>query len=340
MAYCWYRASKALPETLSFEEKIKACLFICETTVPQVLHFLPETWQQEKSEHLSEEDLFLKREKINFKTDHLISFATEFSEGINKENWLQSMLQQPGLFIRVRKNKTLVEKILKENNVVYTTLTDECFSLQNGTAIDQLLPAETYVVQDASSQETGNYFKPTAGEYWWDCCSGAGGKSLLLKDKEPSVHLTVSDKRASILHNLTERFKLYGHKAPEHFVADVANSNALQKIFKAVSFQNIICDVPCTGSGTWARTPEQLYFFKEEYLREFSEKQKLITTNVLPYLQAGGRIIYITCSVFKEENEDVVNYILKNHQLVLEKKMLINGIADKADSMFVAVLKK
>jgi 16S rRNA (cytosine967-C5)-methyltransferase len=270
----------------------------------------------------------------------LASFRFTLSAGIETQQWLGSMLQQPRLFIRIRKRREEIVRLLQQNELPFEELNDNCLSMPNGAPVDKLLPSDAYVVQDHSSQQTGTYFSPKTGESWWDCCSGAGGKSLLLKDMEPAVQLTVSDKRSSILHNLRERFKLYKHALPVSVVADVAEPGEIEKHLAGKLFDNIICDVPCTGSGTWARTPEQLYFFKEEYVREFSERQRQIATNVSSYLKPGGRLIYITCSIFREENEEIIDYFLSRNNITLESQQLINGIEAKADSMFVSVLRK
>ena len=64
--------------------------------------------------------------------------------------------------------------------------------------------------------------------------------------------------------------------------------------------------------------------------------QKAFAGNVIKYLKPGKPLIYITCSVFKAENEDIVSYMEENLPLKLEKMELIKGYHDKADSMFVA----
>jgi 16S rRNA (cytosine967-C5)-methyltransferase len=61
---------------------------------------------------------------------------------------------------------------------------------------------------------------------------------------------------------------------------------------------------------------------------------------VVAYLKPGGRLIYITCSIFQQENEDVLDHLVSGNALVVEEKKLINGISAKADSMFIAVLRK
>ena len=158
----------------------------------------------------------------------------------------------------------------------------------------------------------------------------------MLKDLEPGVRLTVSDLRESIIHNLQSRFRQYRHILPVAHVTDVNNKVLLDNALGGKQFDNIICDAPCSGSGTWARTPEQLYFFDPASLSAFSALQKTIATNVSRYLKPGGKLFYITCSVFKTENEEVVNHILQETGLQLVHSELINGIGIHADSMYVA----
>jgi 16S rRNA (cytosine967-C5)-methyltransferase len=198
------------------------------------------------------------------------------------------------------------------------------------------LPADSYVVQDASSQATGRWLDAQPGQRWWDCCSGAGGKSLLLADQCPGVQLTVSDSRRSILRNLEERFRLYGHRIPTMAVADATDPYEIAEVAGGNLYDRILCDVPCTGSGTWARTPEQLYFFDTATIADFADRQKTILNNVSRYLAPGGKLFYITCSVFAQENEDVAT----TSPLKVTGMQLINGTVQQADSMFIAVLQR
>lgn len=323
MAYCWYRCSKGFDEQLDFEQKMVACLHLCGN-IDVVGKLLTGT----------------SYESLPFNIEQLFPVGVPLSEGVARAEWLGSMLHQPMLFIRVRKDRQRVEAILNEHNIAFAPAGERTLALPNGAAIDKLLPEELYVVQDASSQKTGEWFNPRKGEQWYDCCSGAGGKSLLLKDMEPGVKLSVSDIRDTILHNLRERFRKYGHQPPVSYVTNVSDADALARSLKGVRFDNIISDVPCTGSGTWARTPEQMYFFKTEEIDRFGKLQLNIATNVAEYLKPGGRLIYITCSVFEQENMGVVRQLMQRTGLRLQEAKLINGIEQRADSMFIAVLEQ
>lgn len=324
MAYSWYRCSKGLSLSLDFEEKMRFCLKLCNASSKHIQSFYPE----ESAEHQV------------FHIDQLFDLPYTFSQSITREEWLDSMLQQPRLFIRIRKDKEKILRILQVHEINHEFVSDTCISLPNGASIDKILPEESYVVQDASSQQTGTYFNPQKGEAWYDSCSGAGGKSLLLKDLQAEIKLTVSDRRDTILHNLNKRFKAYRHNLPVSHIVDVSDKKQLANILGRQRFDNIICDVPCTGSGTWARTPEQLYYFDAAILDTLPALQQAIAVNASAYLNPGGKLFYITCSVLEAENENVVNGIVAATGMKIEEQTLINGIKKHADSMFITVFRK
>jgi 16S rRNA (cytosine967-C5)-methyltransferase len=327
--YCWFRCSSGIiaPQGVahSFEVRVLACLRACSVWGPAYDKlFAPFA--------IADTDVPL------LQPDKLFHEPLPLSEGISKDQWLLSMTRQPQLFIRIIGNKDRICKILNENNILFEEVSSSSLALPNGSPVDKILPESDYAVQDASSQYTGTFFLPVAGQQWYDCCCGAGGKSLLLMAQQPAVHLTVTDKRTSIISNLKERFSRYGYRRPDALVADAADATSLTNTLGARQFDNIICDVPCSGSGTWARTPEQLHFFNGEVQHKFPPLQRAIAANVSRYLRPGGRLIYITCSVFRQENEEVVEHIVANTGLKVQHMQLINGISLRADSMFLAVL--
>ena len=264
----------------------------------------------------------------------------EISEEINALNYRNSFYQEPHVFIRIRNNKSAYyNEIIKENKGVL--IENDCYSFPPKTKLETFLEPIDYVVQDVNSQRTGSYFdKVISKKSVWDCCAGSGGKSILLLDKYPEVLLTVTDIRASILRSLLERFELYGLEA--EMIAEVnVNKQKELTVLDNAMFDFIICDVPCTGSGTWARTPEQFYYFDKKEVSRFQKRQLDILKNTSSRLSEKGSIIYITCSVFRKENEEVVERFLElNSEFSLEEQVYLDGTLHRADTLFVSLLTK
>ncbi|MGZ5286303.1 MAG: Fmu (Sun) domain-containing protein, partial [Flavisolibacter sp.] len=251
-----------------------------------------------------------------------------------------SLLEQPDLFIRIRPGKkALVLKKLQAASIAYQEEGEFCLRLLSQTKMeDVLLIDEEVVVQDLNSQKTldGLHLPVTKGLTAWDCCAASGGKSILLHDLFPGVQITVSDVRETIIANLRKRFSRAGIQAYQSFVADLSSGGQVSKR----KFDIVICDAPCSGSGTWARTPEQLLFFGEEQINQYTSLQKTIALQAAKYVKEGGWFIYITCSVFTAENESMVQMILEHTGLSLTEASYLPGYKKKADSLFTAFFRK
>ena len=206
-----------------------------------------------------------------------------------------------------------------------------------------LEPNKDYVVQDYNSQQTlgvlDTVFPASATINIWDCCAASGGKSILATDRLKNIQLTVSDVRDTILANLYKRFVSARIKNFHSFEADLSHATSVTNRFAGKPFDLVICDAPCTGSGTWSRTPEQLAFFNKQQIEQYQQLQKKIAGNVIHAIKKGGYLLYITCSVFKQENEDVVGFLEQTCKLQLVEMKILEGYTRRADSMFVALLK-
>ena len=99
-------------------------------------------------------------------------------------------------------------------------------------------------------------------------------------------------------------------------------------------FDIILLDVPCSGSGTWGRNSQHLRFFKENRLSQYSALQKSIFKNALPFLKPDGKICYITCSVYKDENEHQVKEFARLYNLKVEKEIYLGN--RETDVLFFA----
>ena len=203
-------------------------------------------------------------------------------------------------------------------------------------------------IQDISSQTAMDWTTQPMAAYChansdvWDCCSGAGGKSISLLKQYPTTKLTCSDVRSNILENLKQRFQLLGLKQPILFVASLNGYNDSHKSKdSSQSYNVILADVPCSGSGTWRRNPENLHFFDTQIITQFAERQLSILQNVLPSLAIGGYLVYLTCSIFAAENENNIKQILQsNINLQLVSEEFCGGIDLHGDFIYRSVIQK
>ncbi len=270
---------------------------------------------------------------------NIFPFTGALSEKVRCHSFQLSFLQQPDLFLRIRpgKKEPVIKKLVAAS-IPFIEEAHDCLRLSNQSKIEEVLKLdEEAVVQDLNSQRTLDDVNLSGkGLTAWDCCAASGGKSLLLHDHNPAIHLAVSDVRESILHNLRKRFSRAGIQNYQSFVADLTKGINLPRR----KFDLVICDAPCSGSGTWARTPEQLSFFREEQISHYTALQKSITTAAVQSVKQGGIFVYITCSVFTAENEERVEELLHIPGLEHIQSKYLEGYDQKADSLFTAVFKK
>lgn len=266
----------------------------------------------------------------------IFPWTEQLSKGIDPEAFSNSFLIQPDLFLRIRPaQEDIVHRKLKSAGISYYPCGDNCIGLANSTKVHEVFDINAEVViQDKNSQRTGSLMPKEDHLKVWDCCAASGGKSIMAFDMIRDVDLTVSDIRPSIINNLEQRFAQAGIHRYKCFVADVSSASA---VLPDAKYDLIIADVPCSGSGTWSRTPEQLYFFKEERIDKYQQLQKKITSKIIPSIKQSGHLLYITCSVFAKENEEVVAHIQQNHSLDLVHCELFKGYQEKADTLFAAL---
>lgn len=342
LLYNYFRLGRALANK-SVEERLFLAEFLCTSVDNPFLHHFRSDLNQMIYLNIEEK---IKYASINegLVLEQVFPFTDHLSKGIDKEAFLLSFFVQPDLFIRVNPQAlSWVLKTLEDCCIDFSLIAQNTVALPNGTNLNSLFsdsnfPVKPYEVQDLSSQRTAKYFKPNRFEHWWDACAASGGKSLLLFSEQSDIKLLVSDIRESILDNLDERFIAAGLTTYQKKLIDLTK-NADPEIHH-YEFDGIILDAPCTGSGTWGRTPEMISQFEEFKIQGFQNLQKVIAANVIKYLKQDRPLIYITCSVFKEENEEIISWLQTNHGMQLEGYELIKGYENKADTMFVARLIK
>lgn len=272
--------------------------------------------------------------------------ADAISNAVELQSFYAAHLATPVTWIRVRqKHLQATLKDLEQNGLDYKQhpVLPTALALKAGVKLDALKSwTQGWIeVQDLASQMTGRLFEPKSGERWLDACAGAGGKSLLLLDLEPDVSLFVTDVREEILQRLHERFKRAGIRSYSRAVMDLTRPGVLQEAGSfPKQFDAIIADVPCSGSGTWASSPEMLESQRQLDISSFTERQYQIAANLLPSVKSGGRLIYLTCSVYAAENEEVVNRLLEHDSLELGQQQYFQHSGEGGDVLFGAVLLK
>jgi 16S rRNA (cytosine967-C5)-methyltransferase len=337
LCYAYFRTGAAWLE-MPVKEKILGSYFLCHDDPDGIIDLLKPEWKDklqlgmdEKLEWLSTQGLPLSPDKIFPLYEHLSDHLDD------PEGFVFSHLVQPRLFLRIRPGKQeLVENALRASGIPHNIF-DHTVELANATDVSNVLAVDKDVlVQDLSSQRTGSYIrgvldmikgKPKV----WDCCAASGGKSILAYDIRKDVDLTVSDLRPSIMQNLKHRFERAGIRDYRSFVSDLSIS-----VVETGPFDLVIADVPCSGSGTWGRTPEELCHFSSDRLARYRSLQEKIVVNIRKAIRPGGHLLYFTCSMYREENEGMASFITSNTDLILKNMEIQSGWESGADSMFMA----
>lgn len=336
LCYNCFRTGSALSEKPA-DERLLISMFLCSNSQNQVLENVKPEWNEKVTLPLAE-----KIEITGIDLKKIFTFSEELSAGADAGDFNVSFLIQPRLFARLRPAKhEKVKQKLTAAQINFTEVNDTCLAFANSTRLEDVIDIDKEaVIQDLNSQRTGEFISavvlPEKASVW-DCCAASGGKSILAHDLIENLQLTVSDVRESIIQNLEKRFKKADIKDYSLFVADLVDYKNLHEKLRDKKFDLIICDAPCSGSGTWSRTPEQLTFFNKKDILKYSILQRNICANTIPFLKKGGYFLYITCSVFKKENEEIVGFIQQQTSLSLVKSELLTGYHLQADTMFAAL---
>jgi 16S rRNA (cytosine967-C5)-methyltransferase len=136
-----------------------------------------------------------------------------------------------------------------------------------------------------------------------DCCAAPGGKTAAMATRLPEAEIVATElhpQRATLLRRL----------APQKNV-EVVTADALALPYGA-DFDRVLADVPCSGTGTLARNPEIKWRLKPEDLLDLQARQTAILNAAMRHVSPGGRLVYSTCSLEPEENEQVIAACIPN----------------------------
>ncbi len=217
---------------------------------------------------------------------------------------------------------------IAKNGIVFTEKT-HFFSMPD-------FVAGHFEVQDEGSQILADLMDPKPGDWALDYCAGSGGKTLAFAPKmEGKGQIFLHDVRKIALSQAKKRLKRAGIQNAQFHLPESAG---LQTLKKKVDW--VLVDAPCSGTGTLRRNPDMKWKFQQEHLLSIVEEQRQIFENALQFVKPGGHIVYATCSLLSEENEEQVTYFLKTYSLEMEKVLKLEQTLGGMDGFFGVVFKK
>lgn len=235
----------------------------------------------------------------------------------------RSMFEQASLDLRVNTIKASREEVLSrmlaENTVKDNVITQTPYSpvgIRMGSRLNigkHILFTEGKIeVQDEGSQLLSYLVAPKRGQMVADLCAGAGGKTLalgaLMKNTGRLYAFDVSEKR---LNNLGQRLKRSGLSNLQAQLINNENDLKLKRLNG--KFDRVLVDAPCSGLGTLRRNPDLKWRQTEQDVAELNIKQTNILARAAKLCKAGGRVVYATCSLLRDENEAIAEAFLQAH---------------------------
>lgn len=206
-----------------------------------------------------------------------------------------------------------------------------------------------YSVQDAAAQLAAEILNPQAGERILDACAAPGGKSCHLLEKQHNIKLDILEKDSHRLKSIQQNLKRLNLQPNRVINGDATEP---EKWFEGHDYDKILLDVPCSAAGVVRRNPDIKLARKPEHLKQLTELQGKILQQIAPLLKPDGFLLYVTCSVFRSENERQIKKFLKSNPDFSEIKLHYNEVVqclhgvqiitgtEQMDGFYYCLLKK
>jgi 16S rRNA (cytosine967-C5)-methyltransferase len=193
-------------------------------------------------------------------------------------------------------------------------------------------------VQDPSTSIACELLQPKPGEKILDACAAPGGKTGYLAELMANQGLLIAcDREPARLNLLDENLARLGVRIAKIVCHDWMKSAVPPEILSAAPFDRILIDAPCTNTGVMRRRVDVRWRLKPADFNRMRARQIEITRAVIPFLKPGGILVYSTCSLEREENEDVVQTLLRGMSILqLEEETRSIPFQDNFDGAFGA----
>lgn len=220
------------------------------------------------------------------------------------------------MFLRVENSKISTADYLQllHKQEIKATLVDESsctILLEEPTYVDRLpFFKEGYVaVQDLAAQLASPLLELKEGDNVLDTCCAPGGKSAHILDIAPKVTLTCADVDEQRLNSAKTNLQRL-NRTPKFLHLDFsADISGIKE-----TFDKILVDAPCSGTGVIRRHPDIKWLRRQKDIKNLVTTQEKILDNAFALLNKGGILVYTTCSILKQENEDQVKKFLDRHK--------------------------
>ncbi|MFA5060898.1 MAG: RsmB/NOP family class I SAM-dependent RNA methyltransferase [Candidatus Pacearchaeota archaeon] len=177
-----------------------------------------------------------------------------------------------------------------------------------------------YYVQEVSSMMPVIVLDPKPGEVILDLCASPGSKttqmSAMMGNSGSIIANEVSMGRLSILNSNLERCGVMNT-----IVTRKEGTAFCEKILKKskIRFDKILLDAPCSGEGTLRKSPKTFQMWNENMIKKIAKTQRSLINSAIKILKEGGEMVYSTCTLAPEEDEMIINSLIKNHNVKIEK---------------------
>ena len=260
-------------------------------------------------------------ERLAVETSHprwlIASWTTSF--GIEKtESFARANNEPPPVAIRVVNTTSDKGDLLDElrsagADVTPSGIAERGWRVSGAIAkIRELVERGDIYIQDEASQLVGEVLNAKPGERVLDACAAPGGKTTLIAHwTGDSASVVAMDISAHRLSTVAHTIKVQRLKRVSLMVADAAGPLPFQREI----FDRVLLDAPCSGTGTLRHNPEIRWRLTENDINRLAEQQYRLLQNAASVVRQGGMLVYSTCSVEREENEDVVaDFLMTNEQ--------------------------